>query len=127
MSGPPAGPYTPAVVAGDLVVTSGQLGTVPGPAGPVLVEGGTVAELRQALANVEAVLAPHGAGLPQVVKATVFVTDPAAFAEVNEVWSATFGPRPPARSAVAVAALPLGASVEVEAVAYVPGAGDQGA
>jgi len=122
-SPPPVGPYRPVVRAGEWVVTSGQLGLAPGPDGaPALVPGGTVGELRQALANLQTVLAAEGAGLADVVKTTVFLADIDDFAALNEVWVATFPAPRPARSAVAVAALPLGARVEVEAWARVPGA-----
>jgi 2-iminobutanoate/2-iminopropanoate deaminase len=118
---PPIGPYRPVVRAGDWVVTSGQLGVAPGPDGtPAVVPGGTVAELRRALENVAAVLAAAGATLDDVVKTTLFLVDMADFADVNAVWVATFGDHRPARSAVAVGALPLGARVEVEAWAYAP-------
>lgn len=117
----PVGPYSPARRAGDWVVTSGQVGLAPGPDGaPRLVEGGTAAELRQALANLAAVLAGEGAGLGDVVKTTLFLADMADYALANEVWVEVFGDPRPARSAVAVAALPLGARVEVEAWAWVP-------
>lgn len=129
MSGPagPVGPYAPAVRAGRLVMSSGQLGTVPGPGGsPRLVEGGTARQLEQALANLAAVLAAEGAGLGDVRKATVFLVDMEDLAEVNEVWVRVLGPTRPARSAVGAASLPLGARVEVEAWAYL-GAGDDAA
>jgi len=116
----PIGPYTPIVRAGELLVTSGQLGVVPGPDGrPVLVEGGTGPQLAQALANADALLMGEGARRTDVVKATVFVCDMAEFALVNEAWSAFFGDHRPARSAVGVAALPMGAAVEVELWAHV--------
>ncbi len=118
---PPIGPYRPVLRAGDWVITSGQLGAAPGPDGtPVVVPGGTVAELRRALENVVAVLATEGATLDDVVKTTLFLVDMADFADVNAVWIETFGRHRPTRSAVAVAALPLGARVEVEAWAYAP-------
>jgi 2-iminobutanoate/2-iminopropanoate deaminase len=118
---PPIGPYRPVLRAGDWVVTSGQLGAAPGPDGtPTVVSGGTVAELRRALENVAAVLATEGATLDDVVKTTLFLVDMADFADVNAVWIETFGRHRPTRSAVAVAALPLRARVEVEAWAYAP-------
>lgn len=117
----PVGPYSPVRRAGDWVVSSGQVGVAPGPDGvPVLVAGGTVAELRQALANLAEVLGEEGVTLAQVVKTTVFMVDMADFGAVNEVWADVFGDNRPARSAVAVAALPLGARVEVEAWAHLP-------
>lgn len=120
-SGPPVGPYSPVLRSGDWVVTSGQIGVAPGPDGaPAVVPGGTVAELRQALDNLAAVLATEGAGLGDVVKTTLFLVDMAEFADVNAVWVAVFGDHRPTRSAVGVAALPLGARVEVEAWARAP-------
>ena len=114
----PIGPYSPIVRAGDLLFTSGQLGVAPGPAGaPVLVEGGTAAQLRQALRNAEELLASEGAAKTHVVKATIFLIDMTEFALVNEVWIEFFEGHRPARSAVGVASLPLGAAIEVELVA----------
>jgi 2-iminobutanoate/2-iminopropanoate deaminase len=115
----PIGPYAPIARAGELLITSGQLGVVPGPGGaPILVPGGTGAQLAQALANADALLASEGASRTDVVKATVFLCDMADFALVNEVWTAFFGAHRPARSAVGVAALPMGAAVEVELLAH---------
>ncbi len=114
---PAVGPYAPVRRVGDLVVTSGQLGLDPRvPGAPTLVPGGTGPELSQALANLDDVLGREGCGPADVVKATVFLVDMADFALVNELWVAHFALEPrPARSVVAVAALPLGARVEVEA------------
>lgn len=111
----PVGPYTPVVRHGDLVFTSGQIGIVDGR----LVEGGLAAQLDQAMANLAAVLADAGVGLADVVKTTVFLVDMADYGTMNERYLAAFGDHRPARSAVAVAALPLGALVEVEAVAAI--------
>ncbi|MGH9087769.1 MAG: RidA family protein [Acidimicrobiales bacterium] len=117
----PVGPYSPAVRAADWVVTSGQLGLAPGADGaPVLVDGGTGPQLRRALANVAAVLAAEGADLVDVVKATVFLVDMDDFALMNEIWVELLPAPRPTRSAVGVAALPLGARVEVEVWAYAP-------
>ena len=117
----PIGPYAPVRRAGDWVVTSGQLGVRPGPDGaPVLVAGGTVPQLRQALTNLADLLATEDAGLTDVVKTTLFLVDMAEFAAVNEVWVEVFADHRPARSAVAVAELPLGARAEVEAWAFAP-------
>ena len=101
--------------AGPWLVVSGQVGLKDG----VLVEG-VVAQSQQALANVAAVLAEHGARLEDVVKTTVFMADIGDFATVNGVYAEAFGQHRPARSAIAVAGLPLGALVEVEAWAYLP-------
>lgn len=111
----PVGPYTPIVRAGDWLVVSGQVGLAAG----ALVDGGIRAQLAQALANLSGLLEGEGAGLGDVVKTTVFLVDMVDYAEMNEVYVATFGDHRPARSAVAVAALPIGAVVEVEAWAWV--------
>ncbi len=118
---PTAGPYAPIVRAGEWVITSGQLGVVPAPDGvPTLVGVGTAAQLRQALDNATALLSSEGASLSDVLKATVYLVDMNDFAEMNAVWVEAFGSHRPARTAVGVAALPLGASVEVEVWAYRP-------
>ena len=118
---PAVGPYSPARRVGDWVITSGQVGIADdGNGGSALVSGGTVAELRQALQNVAEVLAIEGATLPDVVKTTLYLIDIGDFAAVNEVWVECFTENRPTRSAVAVAALPIGARVEVEAWAYAP-------
>ncbi len=109
------GPYSVAIRIGDLVFTSGQIGLDPGTG--VLVPGGVEAETRQALTNLAHVLADAGSGLPQVVKTTVFLRDMADFAAMNAVYAEFFPENPPARSTVAVAALPKGAAVEIEAIA----------
>ncbi len=115
-SAPPvAGPYSPAVRAGDWIVLAGQLGTSAG----VLAEGAE-AQMRQCLTNVIAVLGDCGATLGDVAKTTVFVTDLGDFAAVNAVYAEALGDHRPARSTVQVAALPGGAAVEVEAWAYLP-------
>ena len=113
----PVGPYTPVVRAGDWLVVSGQLGLVDG----ALVEGGTASQLTQAIANLAALLAGEGASLNQVTKTTVFLADIDDYAAMNEAYMAAFGDHRPARSAVAVAGLPLGADVEIEAWAWLGG------
>jgi len=85
------------------------------------VPGGTAAETRQALANLEAQLATEGASLTDVVKTTVFLRHMSDYAVMNEVYTEVFGDHRPARSAIGVAELPLGALVEVEAWAWVGG------
>jgi 2-iminobutanoate/2-iminopropanoate deaminase len=111
----PAGPYTPVVRAGDWLICSGQVHLKDGK----LLDG-PIAELtRQCVQNVQAQLEGHGASLQHVVKTTVFLTDMADFAEMNAGYMEAFGDHRPARSAVAVKALPLGAQVEIEAWAYV--------
>jgi 2-iminobutanoate/2-iminopropanoate deaminase len=117
----PVGPYTPIVRAGSWLICSGQLGLAPDADGgaPALVGGGPGPELTRAVANAAALLAVEGASLTDVVKTTVFVTDPADFPVVNEAYVAAFGDHRPARSMVAVSALPMGASVEIEVWALV--------
>jgi 2-iminobutanoate/2-iminopropanoate deaminase len=117
-SAPPvAGPYSPAVRAGEWLVLAGQVGL--DPATGKMVDGGAEAEARQVLANIAAVLADCGAALTDVAKTTIFVTDIADFAVVNAVYGEAFGAHRPARSTVQVAALPAGAQVEIEAWAHV--------
>ena len=111
----PVGAYTPVVRAGDWLVVSGQVGLADGQ----LVSGGTAGELRQAIANLEAQLATHGAALTDVVKTTVFLRHMSDYPLMNEVYGESFGDHRPARSALGVAELPLGALVEVEAWAFV--------
>jgi 2-iminobutanoate/2-iminopropanoate deaminase len=118
---PAVGPYSPVRRVGDWVITSGQVGMAADESGrPHLVEGGTLSQLRQVLDNVAEVLAAEGATLADVVKTTVYLLDMSEFAAVNEVWVEYFTENRPTRSAVAVAALPLGALIEVEAWAYAP-------
>jgi 2-iminobutanoate/2-iminopropanoate deaminase len=120
---PAVGPYSPVLRVGDWVVTSGQVGVATGDDGAVaLVPGGFTAELHQALANLAEVLGREGASFDNVVKATVFLVDMGDYPAMNEIWVERFAEHRPARSAVAVAALPLGARVEVEAWAHAPAA-----
>jgi 2-iminobutanoate/2-iminopropanoate deaminase len=117
-SAPPvAGPYSPAVRAGDWLVLAGQVGL--DPASGRIVDGGVRAEARQVLANIAAVLGDCGASLTDVAKTTIFVIDIGKFADVNAVYAEMFGDHRPARSTVEVGALPGGAAVEIEAWAYV--------
>lgn len=113
------GPYSQAVRGGHFLFTAGQIGL--DPATGVLRQG-LEAQTQQALANLQAILAAAGATPGDVVKTTLFLTDMAAFATVNGIYGSVFGQNPPARSTVAVAALPLGALVEIEAVALLPAA-----
>jgi len=115
---PIAGPYSPAVRAGDWIVLAGQVGFDPGIGR--LAPGGAGAEARQAMANVAAVLADCGATPTDIAKATIFVTDIGDFGAVNEAYAEALGEHRPARSTVEVAALPAGASVEIEVWAHRP-------
>jgi len=112
----PLGPYTPVVRAGDYIFLSGQGGLDDG----VKVDGGVVPETAQTMKNIEALLDSVGASMSDVVKTTCFLTDMENYAKFNTEYSAAFGDHRPARSCVAVAALPAGFLVEVEAVAYKP-------
>ncbi len=111
----PVGPYRPIVRAGDWLVVSGQLGLSDG----AVVAGGVQAELRQALFNLASLLGSEGATLSDVVKTTVFLRHIGDYALMNETYVAAFGDHRPARAAVGVDGLPLGALVEIEAWAYV--------
>ena len=113
----PVGPYTPVVRAGDWLVVSGQVGIAEGK-----LADGFDAQCVQALANLRAQLASVGASLEDVVKTTVFLRHMADYGRMNELYCEAFGDHRPARSAVGVAELPLGALVEVEAWAHL-GAG----
>ena len=113
----PIGPYSQAVRYGNLVFTSGQIPI--DPANGNLVAGDIVKETEQVFANLAAVLAAAGSGLERAVKTTVFLTDMGLFSRVNEVYARHFKEPFPARSAVQVAALPKGVSIEIEVVAEV--------
>jgi len=111
------GPYSQGVRIGNLIFTAGQ-GGLDYTTGR-LVKGGVEAQTRQALENLSAILQAAGGSLHQVVKTTVFLQDIADFQAMNRVYAKFFDHHPPARSTVQVAALPLGALVEIEAVAIV--------
>lgn len=110
----PLGPYSPAMRAGPFLFISGQIAV--GPDGKVRGTAGEQAW--ECLERLREVLEAAGAGLGDVVKVTVYLTDMHDFAAVNEVYSRYFPADPPARSCVQVAALPKGARVEIEAIAY---------
>lgn len=109
------GPYSQAIVAGNLVFASGQLPI--DPATGQFAEGGIAEQTRQSLTNVSQVLAAAGTDLAHVVKTTVFLSDMANFGAMNEVYATFFNLPYPARSAVAVKTLPKDAMVEIEVVA----------
>ncbi|HQJ51493.1 MAG: Enamine/imine deaminase [Chloroflexi bacterium ADurb.Bin180] len=115
------GPYSQAVRVGDLVFTAGQIGLIPGTrelAGPDIV-----AQTRQVLLNLQAILEAAGSDLAHAIKTTVFLADMKDWPAMNEVYGEFFPSQPPSRSAIQVVALPLGAKVEIEAVAVVCDAG----
>ena len=113
------GPYSQAIKisAGKMIFTAGQIAL--DSATGRLVEGDVSAQTRQVLENVKAIIEAAGAKLEHVVKTTVFMSDLADFAAMNEVYGQYFSSNPPARSTVEVKALPRGAKVEIDAVAVV--------
>jgi 2-iminobutanoate/2-iminopropanoate deaminase len=109
------GPYSQAIEHGGLVYTSGQIALLP--QGGDLFGQDVAAQTRQVLQNLEAVLLAGGSQRGSVIKTTVFLVDMADFAAMNAVYAEYFGHHKPARSTVAVSALPRGARVEIECVA----------
>jgi len=108
-------PYNQALVFGELVFCSGQTGL--DPVTSAMAQGGVEAETRQVIANLAAVLEAAGSGLDRVLKTTVFLTDMGDFAAMNAIYAELFRDPLPARSTVQVAALPVGAVVEIECIA----------
>jgi 2-iminobutanoate/2-iminopropanoate deaminase len=109
------GPYSAAIESGELVFVSGQI-----PLDPLagkLVDGDIAAQTRQSLENVKAILAAAGLTFAHVVKTTIFLTSMGDFAAVNDVYKSYMAEPYPARSTIAVAALPMGARVEIEMIA----------
>ena len=111
------GPYSQGVMADGLLFTAGQIAL--DPAKGELVGGGIAEQTERALENLRAILAEAGSDLSRVVKTTVFLIDMGDFTGMNEVYARAFGAHRPARSTVAVAALPRGARVEIEVIAMV--------
>ena len=111
----PVGPFSPAVRDGNRVYTSGQVGQ--DPTTGKLVDGGVVAQTEQIFRNLAAVLSAANKSFADVVKVNVYLTDIRDFAAVNEVYARHFAAPYPARTTIGVAALPLGAAVEIEAIA----------
>jgi reactive intermediate/imine deaminase len=114
---PPGLPFSPAVRVGNVLYLSGQIGTVPG--SRQLADTGIAGQTRQTLENIKAVLTHAGSSLERVFKCTVFLTNIADFAKMNEVYATYFPKDPPARSTVAGSGLALGARVEIECMATV--------
>jgi len=108
-------PFSEAVIVGDLLFLSGQLGNEPGR--PELVAGGIAAEARQAMDNIGGVLEANGSSFERIVKCTVILADMADWPRFNEVYASYFEPPYPARSAFAAAGLALDARVEIECIA----------
>jgi 2-iminobutanoate/2-iminopropanoate deaminase len=116
-SSPPAGPFSRAVRAGDLLFLAGQIGT---DSTGRLVSGGIEAETRQTMENIRAELARHRLGMDRVAKCTAMLADMAEWPRMNQIY-ATFFPGPkPARSALGANGLALGARVEIECIAVMP-------
>jgi 2-iminobutanoate/2-iminopropanoate deaminase len=113
-----AGPYSHAVISNGLIFLSGQ--TPVDPATGTLVEGSIGDQTRRCLDNLAIVAAAAGAQLADAVRCGIYVTDISTFKDVNEAYGTYFPDAPPARSTIGVAALPLGAEVEIDAVLAVP-------
>jgi 2-iminobutanoate/2-iminopropanoate deaminase len=112
------GPYSHAVRSGGMLYCSGQVPL--DPATGKLVEGSIGDQTRRCLENLSAVCAAAGAELTDAVRLGIYVTDMSTFPEVNDAYGSFFGEGPPARSTIAVAALPLGAEVEIDAIVALP-------
>ncbi len=113
-----AGPYSHAVAHGGLLFCSGQVPL--DPATGTLVEGSLQEQTARCLENLSVVCAAAGAALTDAVRCGIYVTDMATFKEVNEAYAAFFSDAPPARTLIGVAALPLGAGVEIDAIIALP-------
>lgn len=109
---PPVGPFSPAVRSGDFLFFSGQVGQ--DPSSGKLVEGGVEQEARQLIRNLATLLKEAGKSFADVVKANILLTRIEDFAAINAIYAEHFSAPYPARTTVAVAALPLGASIEIE-------------
>ncbi len=118
------GPYSQAILVGNLLFCSGQIPLVPDTG--ELLDGGIREQTVQVMNNIAAVLEAAGIGFDNVVKTTIFLVDMNDFAVVNEVYGGCFGTHKPARSTVAVKSLPRGALVEIEVLASVQGTPGQG-
>jgi 2-iminobutanoate/2-iminopropanoate deaminase len=111
------GPYSQGIVAKGFLYTAGQIAL--DPATGEIVPGGVREQTRRVMENLSAVLAAAGAGWPDVVKTTVYLTDMHDFPVVNELYAEALGDARPARSTVQVSALPRGVLVEIDAIAIV--------
>jgi 2-iminobutanoate/2-iminopropanoate deaminase len=111
------GPYSQAIRSGNTLYTSGQIAL--DPATGNLVDGDFAAQAHRVFENLKAVLAAAGTGFSNVVKATVYLTDLANFATLNEIYASYFGDTKPARTTIGVAQLPKGGLVEIDLIAIV--------
>jgi 2-iminobutanoate/2-iminopropanoate deaminase len=112
---PPAGPFSPAIQAGGMIYLSGQVGQ--DPVTGRLVDGDATRQMEQVLNNVRSVLEAAGRSLADVVRVGIYLTDMRDFQAINSVYARHFEAPYPARTTVAVAALPLGAAVELDLIA----------
>ncbi|MCS7239777.1 MAG: Rid family detoxifying hydrolase [Candidatus Bipolaricaulota bacterium] len=110
------GPYSPAIRAGDFLFISGQIPL--DPSGSPLFSGSIEAQTQRCLEQIKEILAAAGGTLRDLVKVTIYLVDMKDFEAVNRAYAAYFDLEPPARACVAVSALPKGARIEIEAVAY---------
>ncbi len=110
------GPYSQAVVANNMVFTSGQIALTPE---GVMLENDVVIQTKQVLKNLEAVLVEAGSSMDKVIKTTIFLDSMDDFVTVNELYEVAFGSHKPARATVAVKTLPKNALVEIDAVALI--------
>lgn len=113
----PIGPYNQAVQAGNLLFVSGQIALKPGTG--ELVDASVPAETHQVMQNLQAILSAAGTGFHNIVKTTIFLSDMALFAEVNEVYGSYFSGDFPARETIAVKGLPKNVRVEISMIALV--------
>jgi len=111
----PVGPYSQIVQAGELLFLAGQVPLTPQ---GTMNEGDIVAQTRQVLNNLKAVLEAAGCSMDDIVKTTIFLADLSDFGAVNKVYAEYFGEPFPARSTVEVSKLPLGARLEIDAIAF---------
>ncbi|MFP6809079.1 MAG: Rid family hydrolase [Pseudomonadales bacterium] len=108
-------PFSEAVIVGDLMFLSGQLGTKPGEM--KLVKGGIQAETRQTMANIRAILEKYGSSMDKIAKCTIFLANMDEWGEMNVAYIEALGDHRPARSALGASGLALGGSVEIECIA----------
>lgn len=120
----PVGPYSQAVRVGQLLFVSGQVGLEPGAS--AIAANDIEAQAERALRNVAAILTAAGVSPQEIVKTTIFLADMDDFARVNRIYAEFFGEHRPARSTVEVSRLPLGAKVEIEAIAVIGSVENQG-
>lgn len=113
------GPYSPAIRAGDFLFISGQIPLDPG--GSAVLQGSIEAQTQRCLEQIKEILAAAGGTLRDLVKVTIYLADMKDFEAVNRAYAAFFDLEPPARACVAVSALPKGARIEIEAIAYLGG------